>query len=49
MDRTFEGGINVYDPATQKVSYYGSGINSKEKLNENGYWAIIKRGIIFSG
>jgi signal transduction histidine kinase/ligand-binding sensor domain-containing protein len=36
---TMEGGINVYDPSTQKVSYYGSGKNSKEKIGNNDYTA----------
>ncbi len=35
---TFEGGINVYNTVTQKISYYGSDKNSKEKLGDNGFW-----------
>ena len=35
---TFQGGINVYDPATQKVSHYGTDKNSKEKLENKGFW-----------
>jgi ligand-binding sensor domain-containing protein len=29
---TFEGGINVYDPTTQKVTSYGSNVNSDQRL-----------------
>ena len=39
---TFEGGINVYDPSTQKVSYYGADKNSKEKLGDNYFWTAYK-------
>jgi ligand-binding sensor domain-containing protein len=35
---TIQGGIHVYDPATQKTAYYGTGKNSKEKLNDNNFW-----------
>ncbi|HEY6976760.1 MAG TPA: two-component regulator propeller domain-containing protein [Chitinophagaceae bacterium] len=41
---TFEGGINVYDPFTQKTYYYGAGTNSKEKLENNDFWATYKTG-----
>ncbi len=34
---TLEGGINVYDPSTQKVSYYGADKNSKEKIGNNDF------------
>jgi signal transduction histidine kinase/ligand-binding sensor domain-containing protein/DNA-binding response OmpR family regulator len=34
---TLEGGINVYDPSTQKVSYYGADKNSKEKIKNNDF------------
>jgi signal transduction histidine kinase/ligand-binding sensor domain-containing protein len=39
---TFEGGINVYNPSTQKVSYYGTDKNSKEKIADNRYWTAYK-------
>jgi ligand-binding sensor domain-containing protein len=39
---TYQGGINVYDPATKTVSYYGPGKNSKEKLEINFYWYVCK-------
>ena len=39
---TLEGGMNVYDTATRKVAYYGSGKNSKEKLKDDGFWAVYK-------
>ena len=46
---TFQGGINVYDPVTQKVSYYGTGPNSKEKIQDNSFWTAYrsKEGIIW--
>jgi ligand-binding sensor domain-containing protein len=39
---TFEGGINVYDPSTGKVSYYGADNNSKEKLGNNDFWTAFR-------
>ncbi len=39
---TFEGGINVYDPTTQKVSHYGTDSNSNQKLNDNHFWSVCK-------
>ena len=39
---TFNGGINVYDSATKKSTWYGSGKNSKEKLQDNIYWRACK-------
>src|SRR6266536_4293797 len=39
---TIEGGINVYDPSTQKVSYYGSDKNSKEKIGNNDFLTAYK-------
>jgi ligand-binding sensor domain-containing protein len=39
---TLQGGINVYDPSTQKVSYYGADKNSKEKIGTNDFWAAYK-------
>ena len=45
---TLEGGLNVYDPATQKVSYYGSGTKSKEKW-KTIFGRLIKQGIIHFG
>jgi signal transduction histidine kinase/ligand-binding sensor domain-containing protein len=46
---TMEGGINVYDPSTKKVSYYGSFKNSKEQLATNQFWYAYKTrdGIIW--
>ncbi len=46
---TFEGGINVYDPVTQKISYYGTGPNSKEKIQDGNFWNAYKtkEGIIW--
>ncbi len=35
---TMEGGINIYDPATKKVTHCGSGKNSKEPLATNQFW-----------
>ncbi len=34
---TLEGGINVYDPSTQKVSYYGADKNSEERIGNNDF------------
>ena len=39
---TLEGGINVYDPSTQKVSYYGADKNSKEKVGNNDFLMAYK-------
>jgi signal transduction histidine kinase len=39
---TFGGGINVYDPSTQKVFYYGTDKNSKENLGDNQFWTAYK-------
>ncbi|MEP6597544.1 MAG: two-component regulator propeller domain-containing protein, partial [Ginsengibacter sp.] len=39
---TFAGGINVYDPSTQKGTYYGTDKKSKEKLGDNGFWTAYK-------
>jgi ligand-binding sensor domain-containing protein/signal transduction histidine kinase len=39
---THTGGINVYDPATKKSSWYGLGKNSREKLQENNFWAACR-------
>jgi signal transduction histidine kinase/ligand-binding sensor domain-containing protein len=39
---TFQGGINVYNPLTQKVSYYGADEKSKEKIGDNHFWAAYK-------
>jgi signal transduction histidine kinase/ligand-binding sensor domain-containing protein len=36
------GGINVYDPATNTTSFYGSGKNSKENLDVDYFWASCK-------
>ncbi|HEU5051780.1 MAG TPA: two-component regulator propeller domain-containing protein [Hanamia sp.] len=46
---TMEGGINVYDPSTKKVTYYGSDKNSKEQLPTNQFWYAYKTrdGIIW--
>lgn len=32
----------MYDPLTQKVSYYGAGKNSKENVGDNDFWAAYK-------
>jgi signal transduction histidine kinase/ligand-binding sensor domain-containing protein len=32
----------VYNPLTQKVSYYGADKNSKEKIGDNQFWAAYK-------
>ena len=39
----------MYDPATQKCTYYGTGKNSKEKLPDNNFWTAYKTrdGIIW--
>ena len=39
---TLEGGINVYDPSTRKVSHYGADTNSREKLANNDFWTAYK-------
>ena len=39
---TFEGGINVYDPGTQKVSHLGTDKNSKEILADDNFWISYK-------
>ena len=39
---TFQGGINVYDPATQKVTYYGIEKNSKEIIQDKNFWTAYK-------
>jgi ligand-binding sensor domain-containing protein/signal transduction histidine kinase len=39
---THNGGINVYDPVTKKSSWYGLGKNSREKLQENNFWAACR-------
>jgi signal transduction histidine kinase len=46
---TMEGGINVYDPSTKKVTYYGSDKSSKEQLATNQFWYAYKTrdGIIW--
>ncbi len=46
---TMQGGINVYDPSTKKVTHYGDDKNSKEKLATNLFWYAYKTrdGIIW--
>ena len=39
---TFEGGINVYDPGTRKVSHLGKDKNSKEILTDDNFWTTYK-------
>lgn len=39
---TLNGGINVYNYATQRVSYYGSEMNSGVKLDENRFGAAYR-------
>ena len=39
---TWGAGINVYDRATQKVSYFGADKNSNEKLLDNHFWTVYK-------
>src|SRR5207248_3029046 len=39
---TFWGGINVYDPKTQKTVWYGNEPGSKEKLSQNTFWYAYK-------
>ena len=39
---TFEGGINLYDPFTEKVSHYGADKKSKEKIGDNRFWTAYK-------
>jgi signal transduction histidine kinase/ligand-binding sensor domain-containing protein len=48
---TLENGINVYDPNTQKTVWYGKGLDSKEKLNDDGFWCnyITRDGIMWIG
>ncbi len=35
---TLQGGINIYDPATQKISYYGANNGAVEKLTDDKCW-----------
>ncbi len=35
---TMEGGINIYDPATKRITHYGSDKTSKEPLATNQFW-----------
>ncbi|HUZ60381.1 MAG TPA: two-component regulator propeller domain-containing protein [Hanamia sp.] len=46
---TMEGGINVYDPSTKKVTHFSSDKNSKEQLATNEFWYAYKTrdGIIW--
>ena len=46
---TMEGGINVYDPSTKKVTHYGNDKNSKQKLATSFFWYAYKTrdGIIW--
>jgi signal transduction histidine kinase/ligand-binding sensor domain-containing protein len=39
---TFGGGINVYDPSMQKVTYFGADINIREKQANNGFCMAYK-------
>ena len=39
---TFEGGINVWDPAAQKITYYGNDKKSKELLQDEYFWTAYK-------
>jgi signal transduction histidine kinase/sugar lactone lactonase YvrE len=39
---TFQGGLNIYDPTTQKVSYYGSDAKSNNKIADNLFWIAYK-------
>jgi len=39
---TYENGINVYDPKTQKTVWYGNGPGSKEKLSQISFWYAYK-------
>ncbi|HEY5462565.1 MAG TPA: two-component regulator propeller domain-containing protein [Hanamia sp.] len=46
---TMEGGINVYDPSTKRVTHFSSDKNSKEQLATNEFWYAYKTsdGIIW--
>jgi ligand-binding sensor domain-containing protein len=46
---TYQGGINVYDPATNTSSYYGPGKNSKEKLTRTYIGLLAKPKRVLSG
>ncbi|MDB4904369.1 MAG: hypothetical protein JWQ63_3650 [Mucilaginibacter sp.] len=35
---TFQGGINVYDPLTQKIKWYGNDPKNNEKIPSNEFW-----------
>jgi signal transduction histidine kinase/ligand-binding sensor domain-containing protein len=39
---TFEGGLNVYDPVTQKAAHYDADKNSGGKLVDNSFWTAYK-------
>jgi signal transduction histidine kinase/ligand-binding sensor domain-containing protein len=39
---TFEGGINVYDPTTQKTTWYGKKSRGAEKVNGEEFWCSYK-------
>ncbi|HEY5369546.1 MAG TPA: two-component regulator propeller domain-containing protein, partial [Hanamia sp.] len=46
---TMQGGINVYNPSTKRVTHYGADKNSKEQLATNLFWYAYKTrdGIIW--
>jgi ligand-binding sensor domain-containing protein/signal transduction histidine kinase len=46
---TFQGGINVYDPLTQRTQWYGDDPKSKERIVSNEFWNAYKTrdGIIW--
>ncbi len=46
---TFQGGINVYDPHTQKTVWYGKGPQSRQPLAGDDFWCAYKShdGIIW--
>ncbi len=39
---TFTGGINVYDPRSKALAWYGNGAGSKEKLERSEFWSFCK-------
>ncbi|HEY4323798.1 MAG TPA: two-component regulator propeller domain-containing protein [Mucilaginibacter sp.] len=39
---TFEGGINIYDPATQKTTWYGKESSGTAKLKADEFWCSYK-------
>ena len=48
---TFLNGINMYDPARQKIKHYGSGEKGTQKIPNNQFWTLYttSEGILWIG